>query len=73
MASGVDPRRGQGDNQRMKTTKTNRAKKSFGTLAVEKYRPRMNKFTRAQRDRLLERAMQIAYGIDTKTAAAGRR
>ena len=42
-------------------------------MAVEKYRPRMNKFTRAQRDRLLERAMQIAYGIDAKTAATGRR
>ncbi len=57
----------------MKAIKTNRGKKSPGTLAVEKYRPRMNKFTRTQRDRLLERAMQIAYGIDSKTAAAGRR
>jgi hypothetical protein len=56
----------------MKATKATRGRKSPGTLAVEKYRPRMNKFTRAQRDRLLERAMQIAYGIDAKTAAGHR-
>jgi hypothetical protein len=57
----------------MKATKATRGRKSPGTLTVEKYRPRMNKFTRAQRDRLLERAMQIAYGIDAKISVAGRR
>ena len=46
----------------MRTAKPTKERKSPGTLAVEKYRPRMNKLTATERERLLERAMQIAYG-----------
>jgi hypothetical protein len=63
----------QWDNQGMKAAKTSRERKSPGTLAVEKYRPRMNKLTAAERERLLERAMQIAYGDAAQPAAARRR
>ena len=47
--------------------------KTWGTKIVEKYRPRMNKLTAGQRERLLERAMQIAYGDAAKPAPARRR
>jgi hypothetical protein len=56
----------------MKTTRTRAEAKTWGTKVVEKYRPKMNKLTRAQHDRLLERAMQIAYGENTTPAAARR-
>jgi hypothetical protein len=75
------------DKRRVKSKKSKRQRKSPGTLAVEKYRPIMNKLfatedeketvgtrwareiraqcnklTRARRDALLDRAMQLAYG-----------
>ena len=37
-------------------------KKSPGTKAVEKYRPRMNKLTDVERERLLAQAMVTIYG-----------
>jgi hypothetical protein len=37
-------------------------KKTPGTVAVEKYRPRMNKLTDAERERLLAQAMVTIYG-----------
>jgi hypothetical protein len=37
-------------------------KKTPGTLAVEKYRPKMNKLTDAERKRLLAQAMVTIYG-----------
>lgn len=46
----------------MKAAKPKKERKSPGTLIVEKYRPAMNKLTATERERLLERAMQIAYG-----------
>jgi len=45
-----------------KTDAKNREKKSSGTVAVEKYRPRMNKLTDAERERLLGQAMAAIYG-----------
>ena len=58
----------------MKAAKpTPRERKSPGTLIVEKYRPRMNKMTAVERERLLERAMQIAYGDAAQPAASRRR
>jgi hypothetical protein len=37
-------------------------KKTPGTAAVEKYRPKMNKLTDAERERLMARAMVTIYG-----------
>ena len=37
-------------------------KKTPGTLAVEKYRPKMNGLTDVERERLLARAMVTIYG-----------
>jgi len=45
-------------------------KKTPGTLAVEKYRPKMNKLTDAERERLLAQAMVTIYG---QSANADRR
>jgi hypothetical protein len=39
-----------------------REKKTPGTLAVEKYRPMINKLTDAERKRLLAQAMATIYG-----------
>lgn len=39
-----------------------REKKTPGTLIVEKYRPRMNKLTDAEREKLLAHAMVTIYG-----------
>ena len=36
--------------------------KTPGTRAIEKYRPRMNKLTRAEREELRAYAMKLAYG-----------
>lgn len=57
----------------MKAAKPSRERKSPGTLIVEKYRPRMNKLTAAQREQLLERAMQLAYGDAAHPTATRRR
>ena len=37
-------------------------KKTPGTVAVEKYRPAMNKLTDAEREKLMARAMVTIYG-----------
>lgn len=37
-------------------------KKTSGTAIVEKYRPRMNKLSDTERERLLARAMGTIYG-----------
>ena len=47
-----------------------REKKSPGTIAVEKYRPAMNKLTDAEREKLMARAMVTIYG---QPENAGRR
>lgn len=48
-------------------------KKTRGTLIVEKYRPRMNKLTPAERQQLRDRAMQLAFGHESESAPAPRR
>ena len=48
-------------------------KKTPGTLIVEKYRPRMNKLTPAERQQLRDRAMQLAFGHESESAPAPRR
>ncbi len=50
------------DTRSMKAANPKKERKSPGTLIVEKYRPAMNKLTAIERERLLGRAMQIAYG-----------
>ena len=45
-------------------------KKTPGTVAVEKYRPAMNKLTDAEREKLIARAMVTIYG---QPENAGRR
>lgn len=42
--------------------KKNDAKKTPGTLAVERHRPAMNKLTPAARQRLRQRAAELLYG-----------
>lgn len=49
------------------------AKKTAGTLIVEKYRPRMNKLTLAERQQLRDRAMQLAFGHESESAPNPRR
>ena len=43
----------------MKTVKPVVEKKTPGTLIVEKYRPRMNKLTPAEREQLRQRAAEL--------------
>ena len=47
-------------------------KKTPGALIVEKYRPQMNKLTPAQRRRLRDRAMRIAFGHASESAPNSR-
>jgi hypothetical protein len=55
--------RGVDAKQRMKKPAAKpKEKKTLGTLAVEKYRPKMNKLTDAERERLLAQAMVTIYG-----------
>ncbi len=49
--------------QRMKKPAAKpKGEKTPGTVAVEKYRPKMNKLTDAERERLLAQAMVTIYG-----------
>lgn len=54
----------------MKAVKKIVAKKTPGTLAVEKHRPLLNKLTQAQRNGLRQRAAELLYGRET--LASGR-
>src|SRR5688572_10752363 len=58
--------------KQVKTAKPKGQKKSAGTVIVEKYRPRMNKLSAAERQRLLDRALEIAYGETSKPAGSRR-
>jgi hypothetical protein len=53
-----------------KTAVKQNGAKTPGTVAVEKYRPRMNKLTAAEREKLLAHAMVSIYG---ESANADRR
>jgi hypothetical protein len=54
----------------VKAANKTEAKKTPGTLAVEKHRPLMNKLTAAQRRRLRQRAAELLYG--NEVLASGR-
>ena len=57
-------------SQRVKAANKIEAKKTPGTLAVERHRPLMNKLTAAQRQRLRQRAAALLYG--NEALAPGR-
>jgi hypothetical protein len=57
----------------VKVVKKTVEKKTPGALIVEKYRPRMNKLTLAERQQLRDRAMQLAFGHESESAPNPRR
>jgi len=57
----------------MKAAKPTKERKSSGTLAVEKYRPRMNKLTDEQREELTQDFLRIYHGGEAQPAPARRR
>ena len=50
-----------------------RQSKSRGATWAEQTRAQCNKLTSEEREKLLERAMQIAYGTEAEPAVARRR
>jgi hypothetical protein len=46
--------------------------KSRGTAWAERTRAQCNTLTAAQREKLLDRALRIAYGAEVEPAVAGR-
>ena len=58
------------DKRNVKAAKTVVEMKTPGTLIVEKYRPRMNKLTAPERQRLRYRAMQFAFGRESEISPA---
>ena len=56
--------------QSVKAANKTEARKTPGTLAVEKHRPLMNKLTSAQRQRLRQRTAELLYG--NEALASGR-
>jgi imidazolonepropionase-like amidohydrolase len=50
-----------------------RGSKTWGTLAAAKIRAECNKLSRTERESLLERGMQIAYGTDAQPTKTRRR
>jgi hypothetical protein len=50
-----------------------RGSKTWGTRKAAEIRAECNKLSRAERDALLERAMQIAYGSNAQPAKTRRR
>ncbi|MCI0620570.1 MAG: hypothetical protein L0387_02685 [Acidobacteria bacterium] len=53
-----------------KTSRRARESKSWGTRKAAEIRTQCNKLTRAEREALLERAMQLAYGTDAQPTQA---
>jgi hypothetical protein len=47
--------------------------KTTGMKLVEKYRPRMSRLTEAERQKLMERGLQIIYGEAADATPAHRR
>ena len=64
--AGIDARPDPVQSDSAKSMKKSAAKakekKTPGTIAVEKYRPKMNKLTDAEREKLLAQAMVTIYG-----------
>ncbi len=50
-----------------------REDKTWGTRVAANIRAQCNKLTRVEREALLERAMQLAYGADAQPAPTRRR
>jgi hypothetical protein len=50
-----------------------RGSKTWGTRVAAEIRARCNKLSRAEREALLERGMQIAYGTGAQPAKTRRR
>lgn len=50
-----------------------REDRTWGTRVAAKIRAQCNKLTRIERESLLERAMQLAYGADAPPAPTRRR
>lgn len=72
--AGFDSKRRLWDTSPVKVDKPIAAeKKTPGTLIVEKYRPRMNKLTPAERQQLRDRAMQLAFAHESDGAPTTRR
>ena len=59
LARKFDIHRRKPDKEIVKTVKPVVEKKTPGTLIVEKYRPRMNKLTPAEREQLRQRAAEL--------------
>ena len=57
----------------MKAVKKTDAKKTPGTLAVEKHRPLMNKLTVARRQHLRQRAAELLYGHEARFVVRQKR
>jgi len=57
------------DNRRSADAET----KTTGVKMVEKYRPRMSRLTDAERQKLMERGLQIVYGEPAEAQSAHRR
>jgi hypothetical protein len=60
-------------NGKCQATPEKREQKSRGAVWAEQTRKRCNPLTNVQREKLLNRAMQIAYGTEAEPAAARRR
>ena len=56
-----------------KVSRRVRVPKTWGTRAAAEIRAQCNKLTRAERESLLERAMQLAYGTEAHPALIYRR
>ncbi len=56
-----------------KATRRARGAQTWGTRMAAEIRAQCNKLTRAERDALLERAMQLAYGADAQPTPTRRR
>jgi hypothetical protein len=61
------------EKRRPRQRPANAAEKSLGTRWAEQTRAACNKLTDAEREKLLHRAMQIAYGAQAEPAHPGRR
>lgn len=56
-----------------KVSRPVREPKTWGARAAEKIRAQCNQLTRAERESLLERARQLAYGTDAHPSQTRRR
>jgi len=56
-----------------KANPTRSTRKTIGTRIIEKYRPKMNHLTEAERKQLLEEGLAIIYGARIEPGHAHRR